>query len=128
SDCSQPVKLGDLYGGLKVTGMTSHDGGTVSLGAQVNYTHKITNGGAVDLTDVTVDDDALGSIPGSRIAVLKAGETVTRTATVLVTESITNTVTVTGNLSGRQCTANATAVVKQSPNPCPCVLGYPFSI
>ncbi len=127
SDCSQPLKLDDLYGGLKVIGMTSHDGGTVSLGAQVNYTYQIKNGGGVDLTDVTVVDDALGPVPGSPIAVLKAGETVTLMATVLVTESTTNTVTVTGNLAGRQCTDSATAVVKKAPNPCPCVLGYPFS-
>jgi hypothetical protein len=119
SDCSQPVKLGDLYGGLQVVGMTSHDGGTVSLGAQVNYTYEIKNNGVAALADVTVVDDVLGPIPGSPIAMLGPGETVSLMQTVLLTEPITNTVTVTGKQGTSQCSATATAAVNQSPSPPP---------
>src|SRR5437762_11005547 len=102
SDCSQPLQLGDVYGGLKVVGMTSHGAGTVSLGAQVKYTYVIKNEGLVALNDVHVED-ALGPIPGSPIATLGAGETVTLTQTVLLTEALTNMVPVTGSKGPIQC-------------------------
>jgi hypothetical protein len=127
SDCSKPVKLGDLYGGLKVVGMTSKDAGTVSQGAVVLYTYQIKNEGRVTLTNVTVLDDVIGPVAGSPITAINPGQTVTLTARVLVSEATTNTVVVTGHQGAISCSATAMAVVRKAPNPCPCALGYPFS-
>jgi hypothetical protein len=126
TDCSQPLKLGDLYGGLRVIGMTSHDGGTAELGTVVKYTYEIKNDGVLPLTNVTVVDDLLGTVPGSPLAVLGPGQTVTLTTSVLVTEPATNTVVVSGFQGSTQCSATGTATVVRAPSPCPCVLGYPF--
>jgi hypothetical protein len=120
TDCSQPVNLGDVFGGFTVFGMRTTNGGAIALGADVNYTYAITNNGATTANNVTVQDDKLGTVPGSPIASLAPGATLTLSARQSLTATTVNTVTVSGN--GGQCSAQAKAGIVA-----PCVLGYPFS-
>jgi hypothetical protein len=120
TDCSQPVNLGDVFGGFTVFGMRTTNGGAVALGADVNYTYAITNNGSTTVSNVTVQDDKLGTVPGSPIGSLAPGASLTLSARQSLTATTVNTVTVSGN-SGL-CSAQAKAAIVA-----PCVLGYPFS-
>src|SRR5439155_14951544 len=77
TDCSQPMNLGDLFGGLRVVGMRTTNGGTVSRGADVNYTYEIANNGPAAVSNVTVEDDKIGTVPGSPLAPLVPAASVT---------------------------------------------------
>src|SRR5438132_1635521 len=94
SDCSQPVNLGDQYGGFTVFGMRTTNGGALSLGSEVNYTYTITNTGSGEADNVTAQDDKLGTLPGTPIAALPAGASMTFSAGQLLDETTINTVTV----------------------------------
>ena len=83
----------------------------MSAGADVEYTYAVTNNSAGPVTDVEVVDDVLGEIPGSPIASIAAGETVTLTAIGFVTEETTNTATATGWLGDIQCEASDSATI-----------------
>jgi hypothetical protein len=126
ADCSQPVKLGDVYGGLKVVGLISKDAGTATLGVSVTYTYEIANNGPIALTNVTVIDDMVGEVPGSPIAVLGPHQTNILMVNVLISDPVTNTVSVCGYIGSALCCATGMASVVRPPNVCPCVLGYPF--
>src|SRR5207245_2896387 len=71
---------------------------------------------------VTVEDDQLqlGSIPGSPIASIPPGGTVTLVAKQFVAATTLNTVTVAGNSGASMAQASAAVVA-------PCVLGHPFT-
>ena len=83
----------------------------MSAGADVEYTYAVTNNSAGPVTDVEVIDDMLGEVPGSPIASIAAGETVTLTAIGFVTEETTNTATATGWLGDIQCEASDSATI-----------------
>src|SRR5438034_1379563 len=89
-------------------------------GGDVEYTYTITNTGTTTVQNVTVEDDQLGTIPGSPIASIDAGKSATLSLKQFVAATTLNTVTVTGN--GGVCMAEAKAAVVA-----PCVLGYPFT-
>src|SRR5438874_603630 len=89
-------------------------------GGDVEYTYTITNTGTTTVENVTVEDDQLGTIPGSPIASIDAGQSATLSTTQFVAATTLNTVTVTGNEGN--CMASAKAAVVA-----PCVLGYPFT-
>ncbi|TMA85890.1 MAG: hypothetical protein E6J77_11550, partial [Deltaproteobacteria bacterium] len=89
-------------------------------GGDVEYTYKITNTGGTTVQNVTVEDDKLGTIPGSPIASLGPGASATLSTKQFVASTTLNTVTVTGN--GGACMATAKSAVVA-----PCVLGYPFA-
>ena len=127
ADCSQPVKLGDVFGGIQVVGFNGLSGGNSALGSSVLYSYEIKNEGSGTLTNITVVDDMLGTIPGSPIPSLTPGQIVTLTEQVWITDPVTNTVTVTGFQGNTQCSATGLAVVTRTPVPCPCTLGYPFA-
>src|SRR5262249_23031072 len=127
TDCSQPVNLNDVFGGFQVVGLTTTNGGTVTLGANVEYRYTVTNNGTATVSNVTVVDDQLGPIPGSPIAALAPGQSVMLVSTATNVQGTTvNTVTVSGNGAtcspAGACCANATAAVVGQ-----CVLGYPFT-
>ena len=88
-------------------------------GADVKYTYVITNVGTVDATNVTVEDDVLGTITGSPIASIAPGDSVMLMQTQFIVDDTTNTVTVDGDPQGDgECTAqaNATVEVEQPPD------------
>jgi hypothetical protein len=126
TSCSEPLGPGDQFGAMLVTGITSTNGGTVSLGAEVEYTYTITNNAAGPLVNVTVIDDTYGEVPGSPIPVIGPGETVVLTLTVQVTETTTNTVEVVGQQGNAACEAEASATVTvlDPPEDC-CLNGKP---
>src|SRR5439155_668532 len=120
TDCSRRMDLGDLFGGLRVVGMRTTNGGTVSLGADVNYTYEIANNGPAAVSNVTVGDDKIGTVPGSPLAPLVPGASVTLSARQFLMATTVNTVTVSGD--GGTCSAQASAAIAA-----PCVLRYPFA-
>src|SRR5438477_2258156 len=89
-------------------------------GGDVEYTFTITNTGTTTVENVMVEDDQLGTIPGSLIASIEAGQSATLSIKQFVAATTLNTVTVTGNEGN--CMASAKAAVVA-----PCVLGYPFT-
>lgn len=97
TSCSQPLELGDQFGAIQLFGMETTKGGSGSLGVEVDYTYTISNGSTLPLTAVLIIDDVFGLVPGSP-PVIQPGETVVLTLQAIVTETTTNTVTVTGFL------------------------------
>ncbi|MBW2414109.1 MAG: hypothetical protein JRG76_06315, partial [Deltaproteobacteria bacterium] len=103
TSCSKPLNLGDSFGSLQVTGMQTTEGGTAGSGANVDYTYDLVNVCPnVTVTNIDVVDDKLG--------ILATGETLTGVdilslvATQFLTEETTNTVTVTFDQDGIECT------------------------
>ncbi|WP_236808345.1 DUF7507 domain-containing protein [Amycolatopsis albispora] len=89
----------------------SAEPGQVRPGDEVTYTITVTNTGDVPLTAVTVTDDKAPGC-GFTLAQLGAGATETRTCTVVVSEDVTNTASVTGtDPTGRQVTGTDEAEV-----------------
>ena len=89
-------------------------------GGQVSYTYTITNTGDATANNVSVEDDKLGTVPGSPIAALEPGKTVMLFASQFVAATTLNTVTASGNEGSCETSASAAVVA-------PCVLGYPFT-
>ena len=120
TSCSQPLAPGDQFGSVKVVGFENADQGQVQLGAEVEYTYEIKNIGDVEVINLTVEDDILGTVPGSPIASLGPDETTTLTATAFIEETTTNTVTVTGKtIFGDECSAmDWSTVTAVGPPPC----------
>jgi hypothetical protein len=116
TSCRRPLNLSDRFGSVEVTALSTTLGGDVSLGADVKYIYAITNTGAAEVGNVGVVDDLLGTIPGSPIASIRPGESVTLTTWAFVAEDTTNTVTVTADTTeGRSCNAEETATVTIAP-------------
>jgi len=118
TSCSEPLNLGDQIGGLQVFGLDTTLGGTVSLGANVDYTYTVTNPNAGDAVNVSVDDDKLGNIVSG--ATVLAGQSSVFTQTAFITQETTNVATVTGEVGGVQCSAGedqATITVNEPPEP-----------
>ncbi len=97
SSCSQPLNLGDQIGSLQVYGIetTGGGGGTVTLGADVEYTYTVTNDTEWPAVDVEVVDDQLGTIVTG--ATIPAMSSAVYTATATIEEETTNIATVTAN-------------------------------
>ncbi len=116
TSCSQPLNLGDQIGALQVYGLDTTNGGTVALGADVEYTYQVTNPNDEAVTDVTVSDDKIGVVASG--VTIASMDTATFTATALVDEETTNIVTVTGNVGSQVCnpaTDTATITVSEPP-------------
>ena len=122
TSCSQPLAVGDQFGSMLLTSLTTTEGGTVgsdtcstelpATGADVEYTYTITNTGPTTVTNVTVIDDVFGVVPGSPIALIAAGESVVLTLTEFLSDETTNTVVVTAD---EGCSARATATITKAP-------------
>ena len=86
-------------------------------GNEVLYTYKITNVGDTDVFDVTAEDDILGTLPGTPIDEIPAGEMEVIRLVSEVTEDTTNVVTVEAETaSGQVCRAEAEATVTVKPD------------
>jgi len=94
----------------------------VAQSGQVTYSYTITNTGVVDVTNVTVSDDILGTVSGSPIALIPVGQSVTLTATTQVSADVTNIVTVVGEAGPNMCDAvdSVTVTVRPPPDPFEC--------
>jgi len=118
TSCSQPLDLGNQFGALQVFSMETTQGGSVSLGGDVDYTYTVTNPNAETVDNVSVEDDKLGSIAsGVSIA---AYESAVFTASAFIFEDTTNIVTVSGDVGGVQCdeaSDNLTITVEEPPDP-----------
>jgi hypothetical protein len=101
TSCSQPLGPGDQFGSWKVLALNGNGGGN-----EVTYSYTVTAVGA-SVENVQVVDDLLGTIPGPESGdtneddILDPGEEWLYTATAVITEETTNTVTVTGDVSNR---------------------------
>ena len=119
TSCSQPLEIGDVFGSLEVVGINGQ-----RSGSDVTYTYEITNIGDTTVLNVAAEDDVYGTLPGSPIAQILPGESVTLQVDASVSEDTTNTVTVTGETGGdRQCRAEDTVTVtveKPPPGPVVC--------
>jgi hypothetical protein len=115
ASCSQPLAVGDVFGSLTLIGFNGQRG----TSNEVTYTYEVTNNGD-NLINVTVNDDRLGLI--AEISLLTTGETQTFTRTVEITETTTNTATVSGTLLAPAplCEASdtATVTIQQPQNAC----------
>src|SRR4029077_2078532 len=85
TDCSQPLAIGNVFGGFKVVGFATDKGGTINAGTTVDYTYTIFNKSpTADANNVTVVDDKIGTVPGSPITKIPPLGTVTLTAQKMV--------------------------------------------
>jgi hypothetical protein len=121
TSCSQPLNLGDKFASVEIYGMATTEGSIVSQELPVVYTYTITNNSAgYPLLDVSVIDDIYGEIPGSPIALIAAGESVSLILTVPVSTAVTNTASVVGYVGGvLQCQATASASITEAIAPPP---------
>jgi hypothetical protein len=118
TSCSQPINLGDHFGSLEVVGIDTDKSEPIVMGAEIEYSYKITNNGGAPVSNVTVMDDKLGAIAGSPIASIGAGDLGTLIARAFVASATTNTVTVAGVTAGNvACSAMASATVASRPPP-----------
>jgi len=116
TSCSQPLNLGDQFGALQVYGEDTTQGGSVALGAEVEYTYVVTNPNDSQVDALSVDDDQLGNIASG--VTLAAGASATFTTTAVIEQETTNVATATGSVGGQACTpgvADATITVEEPP-------------
>lgn len=119
TSCSKPLNLGDQFGSLQVYGIESTNGGTVTLGSDVDYSYTVTNNTEWPVVDVSVDDDLLGNIVSG--ATIPAMSSAVYTTSATIEEETTNiaTVTANGTSSGTVAClpgeANATITVADPP-------------
>ncbi len=116
SSCSESVDLGDQHGALQIYSVRSSEGGSLALGADVEYTYLVTNPNDSQVDQVSVDDDLLGNIANG--ISIPAGGTATFTTTTLIETETTNVATVTGQVGSLQCvpgTGSATINVTAPP-------------
>ncbi len=104
TSCSKPINLGDHFGSLEVVGLTTSTNGEQVLGGAVTYEYEVSNVGTLPLSGVSVIDDKLGEVSGSPIVSIGVGSSVTLSATVIISETTTNVVSVSGdNGAGSTC-------------------------
>ena len=104
TSCSQPLNVGDVFGGITVVGK---DGQVSSLA--VTYQYVVSNTGS-GLTNVSLIDDKLGTITSPFS--LQPGELRSFTKTANIDQTTTNRADVSGALaSGQMCSANDSVTV-----------------
>jgi hypothetical protein len=86
TSCSKPLRVGDRFGAIEITGFWNKDQGLVQTGADVTYFYEINHQG--DLYDVTLDHDLLDptTVPGTPIDFVPHGRPVFLQTTVFVSE------------------------------------------
>jgi hypothetical protein len=110
TSCSAPLAVGDVFGSLELVQFNG-----LGSGAEVTYHYKVENIGDVPVDVTSVFDDQLGELlEGTET--LGVGESYMLEKTVLISETITNEVTVKANLSGtdipcREATDQVTVTV-----------------
>jgi hypothetical protein len=98
TSCSQPLAVGDVFGSLEVVGINGQ-----SSGAEVTYSYKVTNNGTSTVDVTSVYDDKIGELLDTSFMLLHEGESLKLEKAAFISETTTNTVTVTANdLAGHQ--------------------------
>jgi cysteine-rich repeat protein len=108
ADCGKPLNLGDRFGAVQVVSIDRKSLGLVTIGGQVEYSYTITNSGASPVSNISVQDDKLGTIQGSPLQTLQSGETVVLRQTAFVGQDTINTVAVSSN--GQLCATDTASV------------------
>jgi hypothetical protein len=94
TSCSQPLAVGDVFGSLEVVGING-----LCAVAEVTYFYEVTNIGS-DTVDITsVYDDQLGQLLKTPSVELAEGQSLELEETEFISETTTNVVTVTANVS-----------------------------
>ncbi len=114
--CSQPLRVGDVYGSLTLVAMDGRRGG-----ADVKFRYRVTNTGLVDVMNVTVVDDIFGPVAGSPIPLIPVGESRTLMMNETLTQTTTHSATATGMTASTVCNAtdSSTVTVLLPPPPPP---------
>jgi len=128
TSCSQPLSVGDQFGGVKLISLTTTEGGTVALTSDdscltelpgsggpffdVEYIYSITNLAADPATNVTVTNSDSLQVQGSPIAIIQPGETVELKAFDSISNEVTHTVEV---ASDEGCKDEASATITKAP-------------
>jgi len=112
-------KKGKKKKGKKKSGKKKSSHGSQASGDnQVEYTYIITNTGTQSAFDVVAIDDVYGELPNSPIAEIAAGESVTFSQMVEVTQSISNTLYASAaGENGTICEGEGSATVTVKPQP-----------
>lgn len=108
--CSQPLNLGDVYGGLTLVGADGQ-----RMDSQVTLTYEVFNSGN-DLSNVNITDDIFGSVAGPFLLLTDQRQTFVRQTTI--EQSISNTAVAQGTLAnGVMCMDSSTVdlTVQQAP-------------
>jgi hypothetical protein len=84
--------------------------------AEVEFRYTVTNPTDCALRDITIVDDVFGDVPGGSIGVLNPGESLVFVLRTMLSEQMTNTVTVTAQVSGQTCDATSTVTVHDDCN------------
>jgi hypothetical protein len=126
TSCSQPLKVGDVFGSLELVAFNGQ-----TAGNEVIYTYTLTNNGD-PLSGVTLVDDKLGGGIINPPTDLGSGETKTYEAVTELTGSVTNKAWATGILSigAQQCKSNdafATVTVQVPQVPFVCSEAKPIN-
>lgn len=124
TSCSQPLKVGDVFGSLELGAFNGQ-----TAGNEVIYTYILTNNGDA-LTNVTLSDDKLGNDIINAPTTLASGETQTYEVIVELTGTVKNIATATGYLPDNQvcsATASATVTVEQPQVPFVCSEAKPIN-
>ena len=116
TSCSQPLNLGNLFGGLRVVGIDTKDSPLATLGTEVIFSYEITNDGAdaVTITDVI---DVFGVLEVAPFE-LSAGESIVFKRETLLSDAVSNRVLVEAN--GGDCSASDESIIELAEVPESC--------
>jgi serine-aspartate repeat-containing protein C/D/E len=105
TSCSQPLAAGDVFGSLELVKFNDQ-----GAGAEVTYSYEIVNIGATDAKVISVVDSELGNLLDNPLILSPGpGNSYTIEKTVMISETTTNTVKVTGEPGG--CIATDSVIV-----------------
>ena len=121
TSCSQPLALGDRFGGMDLISFTNDEQGTVQNGAEVIYRYAIANPGPSTATNIIVTDSGLtpAEVPGSPIALLLGGQSHVLEATTFIDAATAGTAMLSATVDGQTCeTSDSTPITIATPPPC----------
>jgi hypothetical protein len=119
TSCSQPLNAGDQFGSILIFSADTTKGGTIGLGSEVKFIYRVTNTGGATITNIGVSD-AFGSVPGSPIASIPAGDTVELTRMVTLSSDVVNNVIAFQSVECQDSDTTTVTFVTPPPGPIEC--------
>jgi hypothetical protein len=107
TSCSQPLRVGDVFGAVDVVGLTSTDGGRAGA-RDVTFFYTLTNRGDDVVSSIQLHDNFAEIINGNPVGPLAPGQSVTLTRVASVQDAVQVQATA---ISG-SCSAEATVDVE----------------